>query len=44
MAMVTVELSDGIIHEYAEGITAGEIIFNVHGKKSGAVAVLIDGE
>ena len=44
MAMVSVELSDGTIHEYAEGINAGEVIFNVHGKKSGAVAVLIDGE
>lgn len=44
MAMVSVELSDGTIHEYAGGITAGEVIFNVHGKKSGAVAVLIDGE
>ena len=44
MAMVNVELSDGTVHEYAEGITAGEVIFNVHGKKSGAVAVLIDGE
>ncbi|MGB0627865.1 MAG: threonine--tRNA ligase [Candidatus Thalassarchaeaceae archaeon] len=42
--MVSVELSDGTIHEYAGGITAGEVIFNVHGKKSGAVAVLIDGE
>ena len=44
MAMVSVGLSDGTIHEYAGGITAGEVIFNVHGKKSGAVAVLIDGE
>lgn len=44
MAMVSVELSDGTTHEYAGGITAGEVIFNVHGKKSGAVAVLIDGE
>ena len=44
MAMVSVELSDGTIHEYVGGITAGEVIFNVHGKKSGAVAVLIDGE
>ena len=42
--MVSVELSDGTTHEYAGGITAGEVIFNVHGKKSGAVAVLIDGE
>ena len=42
MAMVSVELSDGTIHEYAGGITAGEVIFNVHGKKSGAVGVLID--
>ena len=44
MAMVSIELSDGNVHEYAEGISAGEVILNVHGKRSGAVAALVNGE
>ena len=42
MAMVSIELSDGNVHEYAE--RAGEVILNVHGKRSGAVAALVNGE
>jgi threonyl-tRNA synthetase len=43
MSMITVELGEDGTHEYASGITAGEVILNVHGKRSGAVAALIDG-
>ena len=43
MSMITVELGEDGTHEYASGITAGEVILNVHGKRSGAVAVRIDG-
>ena len=43
MSMITVELGEDGTHEYAAGITAGEVILNVHGKRSGAVAALIDG-
>tara|TARA_B100000676_G_C18065197_1_gene840491 strand:- start:206 stop:2143 length:1938 start_codon:yes stop_codon:yes gene_type:complete len=42
--MISVDIGDGEYHEYASGISAGEVIENVHGKKSGAVAALIDGE
>ena len=38
MSMITVELGEDGTHEYASGITAGEVILNVHGKRSGAVA------
>ncbi len=44
MAMISVDIGDGEYHEYASGISAGEVIENVHGKKSGAVAALVDGE
>jgi len=43
MSMITVELGEDGTHEYASGITAGEVILNVHGKRSGAVAARIDG-
>ena len=41
--MITVEVGDGDVHEYASGISAGEVIANVHGRKSGAVAALVNG-
>ena len=41
--MITVEVGDSDVHEYASGISAGEVITNVHGRKSGAVAALVDG-
>ena len=41
--MITVEVGDSDVHEYASGISAGEVIANVHGRKSGAVAALVDG-
>ncbi|HIN08110.1 MAG TPA: threonine--tRNA ligase, partial [Candidatus Poseidoniales archaeon] len=44
MAMITVDVGAEAVHEYTRGITAGEVIANVHGRKSGAVAALVDGE
>ena len=43
MGMLSVSLPDGVTHEYASGTTVGEVIRNVYGKKSGAVAALVDG-
>tara|TARA_B100000686_G_scaffold345016_2_gene428745 strand:- start:643 stop:2583 length:1941 start_codon:yes stop_codon:yes gene_type:complete len=42
--MISVHIGDGESHEYASGITVGDVIRNVHGKKSGAVAAVVDGE
>lgn len=42
--MISVEVGEDGPHEYASGISAGEVIKNVHGRKSGAVAALVDGE
>jgi threonyl-tRNA synthetase len=44
MSMIRVEIGDDQIHEYASGITAGEVLENVYGKKSGAVAAIVDGQ
>ena len=44
MSMIEVEIDDKKIHEYASGITAGDILQNVYGKKSGAIAAKINGE
>ena len=41
--MISVKVGSGDVHEYAIGISAGEVIENVHGRKSGAVAALVDG-
>ncbi|MFL2493539.1 MAG: threonine--tRNA ligase [Candidatus Thalassarchaeum sp.] len=43
MAMISVDVGADAAHEYASGISAGEVILNVHGKKSGAVAATVDG-
>lgn len=43
MSMISVEVGAEGAHEYASGITAGEVIKNVHGRKSGAVAAIVDG-
>ena len=42
MSMITVDLGGDGTHEYASGITVGDVILNVHGKRSGAVAALVD--
>ena len=44
MGMLKIGLPDGLLHEYASGITVGEIVRNAYGKKSGAVAALVNGE
>ena len=41
--MLTVDVGLDTPHEYATGISVAEIIKNVHGRKSGAVAALVDG-
>tara|TARA_B000000565_G_scaffold66042_1_gene45028 strand:- start:1827 stop:3812 length:1986 start_codon:yes stop_codon:yes gene_type:complete len=41
--MLTVDVGHDSSHEYVTGISVGEIIRNVHGKKSGAVAATVDG-
>ena len=43
LSMIKVGVAADEVHEYASGITAGEVILNVHGKRSGAVAALVDG-
>ncbi len=43
MTMLTVDVGHDSSHEYVTGISVGEIIRNVHGKKSGAVAATVDG-
>ena len=42
MSMLSVELAEGNVHQYAKGVSIGEIIYNVYGKKSGCVAALVD--
>ena len=32
MSMIAVDLGESGTHEYASGITVGEVILNVHGK------------
>lgn len=44
MGMLKISLPDSLLHEYASGITVGEIVRNAYGKKSGAVAALVNGE
>ena len=44
MSMLTVDVGLDESHEYAVGISVGEIIHNVHGRKSGAVAATVDGQ
>jgi len=43
MSMIKVKINDEEIHEYASGITAGEVLDNIYGKRSGAVAAIVDG-
>ncbi len=43
MSMISVDVGAEGTHEYASGISAGEVIKNVHGRKSGAVAALVNG-
>ena len=43
LSPLKIEVGDNEFREYNAGITAGDIIKDIHGRKSGAVAVLIDG-
>lgn len=43
MSMIEVQINDKDTHKYASGITAGEILLNVYGKRNGAVAATVDG-
>ena len=43
MSMIEVQINDKDTHKYASGITAGEILLNVYGKRNGAVAAIVDG-
>jgi len=42
--MISVDLESGESHEYAKGISVGDVINNAYGKKSGSVAAMVDGE
>jgi len=42
MSMINVEINDEETHEYASGISAGEVLENVYGKRYGAVAAVVD--
>ena len=41
--MIKVEC-DGAIHEFSAKMRVGEVIKQIHGKKSGAIAALVNGE
>ena len=43
MSKIKVNFGDEEVREYEAGITAGDVIRDVHGRKSGFVAALIDG-
>ena len=43
LSTVKIEIEDGEFREYETGITAGDVIRDIHGRKSGVVATLIDG-
>lgn len=42
MGMIAVTLPDGAINEYAKGITAGEVVFDILGKKHGCLGATIN--
>ena len=44
MSMISVTLPDGSVNEYASGITAGEIVIDIEGRKHDCGAALVDGE
>ena len=44
MSMISVTLPDGSVNEYASGITAGEIVIDIEGRKHDCVAAMVDGE
>ena len=44
MSMISVTLPDGTVNEYAAGITAGEIVIDIEGRKHDCVAASVNGE
>ena len=44
MSMISVTLPDGTVNEYVSGITAGEIVIDIEGRKHDCVAALVDGQ
>jgi len=44
MAIISVNLENGDVHEYSSEISADEVLQDVHGRKHGCIAALIDGE
>ena len=43
MSLISVVLETNEVNEYVSGITAAEVIVDIHGKKHGCVAARIDG-
>ena len=43
MSMISVTLPDGTVNEYSAGITAGEIVIDIEGRKHDCVAAVVDG-
>ena len=43
MSMISVSLPDDSVNEYASGITAGEIVIDIEGRKHDCVAAMVDG-
>ena len=43
MSMISVDVGAEEPHSYAVGTTVGDVVLNVHGRKHGAVAALVDG-
>lgn len=43
LSKIKVGFGDGEVREYEAGITAGDVVRDIHGRKSGFVAALIDG-
>ena len=43
LSTVKIEIEEGEFREYENGITVGDVIRDIHGRKSGVVATLIDG-
>jgi len=44
MSMISVTLPDGSVNEYASGVTAGEIVIDIEGRKHDCVAALVNGQ
>jgi len=44
MPMIQVTLPDGVVNEYSAGITAGEVVIDILGRKHGCVAAFVDDE